>query len=255
MPTATGRLRYSPLSNTHKRPNTGWLILDCGMDWYGLYAPPLQLQTDPRWGRVIDLERPVVDGRLGREVRLALIRPVLAEPRWGPHISVVRGDGPRKHVALWSHAIRIGDLEERLESVGAIAKHHRQKAENLEDVLPFIAPRRVNDIAQMRRQVHDALRIAEGYDQEAQEVQRTLSKSRRQWVSEATSRGVPVGFTPGTPIRFKFQFPPMTNGRHWWFRVECKTLEKVRGAFGLPRNPSTAFHLTFAVLEGCDVGG
>jgi len=250
--TAVGRLRYQPQSRTGKRNGARWLVLSCDPDWFDLYAPQAVREAPPTWVLATDTERPVRDGRVPRGERLAILRPTLEPPEWGPHISVVRGEDIKRHRDLWGIAVRAGDVGERLEAAVAIANHHRRKAANLRAELPFIAARRVNDIAQMEAQVREALAVASDYDHEAAMARKALRDLRSRWHRTAAERGFPARFAPGAELGFKFEPSPRTNGHHWWFDVRCKALPDLREAFGLPRRAATRPHLSFAVREGCD---
>lgn len=100
MITATGHLRYDP-----KAPSVAWkpwwCILACGSGWFWRLAPELRNTLEGDWKYVVDRDR-VFEGRLvDRTPHLALVKPQMSPPAWGPHISVFRGERPRLNKDAW----------------------------------------------------------------------------------------------------------------------------------------------------------
>lgn len=128
-PTGTGRIRYNPRAESVKyRP--WWVVLSVGAGWWFLYGQWLQESLPGQWGRVIDEgrvfdgdyfleeqarrqlrpgtwnpnpERPHHNAYRDDAPRLAFLRPELQMPKWGPHISVVRGTRPEENKDQWGH--------------------------------------------------------------------------------------------------------------------------------------------------------
>jgi hypothetical protein len=129
---AKGRLRYDPTMPNHRDKEPWWLVLEC----------------DPELGRYY---RELVEVSLWRTVSLM-------RPAWGTHVSILRGEAPRKNEDKWAK---------------------------------------------------DAGRVLE----------------------------------------FEYEPVVLTNGKHWWLKVECPGLAEVRRFYGLG-SPRVAPHLTIGNLPG-----
>lgn len=103
MPTATGFLTYDPAAFTVRR-KAWWCILECGSGWFWWYKPQLLQELPGEWMWAVDRDR-VFEGGTGSRVdktpHLALVRPTLSPPAWGPHISIMRGEKPRRNLDVW----------------------------------------------------------------------------------------------------------------------------------------------------------
>lgn len=85
-PTATGTLRTDPRGRGGRM--RGWLIVDCGPDWFGLYERWMSRQGGGQWVK-------------DRHGKLQWRNHTLQAPALGPHISVVRGRGPGPSKRAW----------------------------------------------------------------------------------------------------------------------------------------------------------
>jgi len=125
MPQATGYLQYGP--SNPRLPRAGfWSILRCDPDWFRLYAPQTLAEMAPDWVLAVDRDRIFEGRRVDYSPHLALIRPPLQEPAWGPHISITRNERPNLHLDVWDLAVRIEDLQQR---PSTNKKHLRQALE------------------------------------------------------------------------------------------------------------------------------
>lgn len=84
---AVGTLRFDPRAGTTAR-DRWWLIVQCEDDWWELHQHWAARMGRGQWVR----DR---NGKLQFK-NLSLIRPA-----WGTHISVLRGEKPRKNIDRW----------------------------------------------------------------------------------------------------------------------------------------------------------
>ena len=101
MPTAVGHIRYNPSAASVQR-KAWWCILFCGSGWYWWLSPQLRRELPGEWMMAVDRSRVFEGQRVDRDPRLALVRPTLQPPAWGPHISVFRGEKPQKNRNQWN---------------------------------------------------------------------------------------------------------------------------------------------------------
>jgi hypothetical protein len=101
MPLAVGHLRYNPTAPSVER-KAWWCILDCGPGWFWWYRPQLHRELPGRWIQAVDRDRVFEGQRVDRTPHLAYIRPALAPPAWGPHISITRGEKPKANLDVWN---------------------------------------------------------------------------------------------------------------------------------------------------------
>jgi len=52
------------------------------------------------------------------------------------------------------------------------------------------------------------------------------------------------GWGAGKKVEFRYEPEVLSNGRHFWIRVECEKMLDLREWYGLPRFPSRQLHLT-----------
>jgi hypothetical protein len=180
------------------------------------------------------------------------MRPTLIEPAWKPHISVVRREKPRKHLDIWELAIECGDLMDERTYLVESAYYLRSKADTIERELALTDHSKVKHIELAWKEIRDARRTAEKRDNALRRMRGRILPALERWRRLADKHGLPKGIGPNERALFRFDVNPGTNGRHWWFDVECELLHEIREVFGLRPSPHVRFHLTFAVREGCD---
>jgi len=249
VPTAVGHLRYGPRSHTVQRRSGWWLLLVCDRDWFRRYAPMAQAELPPQWVTAVDRER-LSGGHATDDPRLAVLRPTLMEPAWKPHICGVRRERPKRHLDLWELSMAVGDAMDEKTHLIESAKYLRAKADTL--LADARATTKVKHAAKARAEAQDALRVAGKRDADLPGVRRQIRKLQRRWMELARKRSVSVRFEPGRQVEFNYDPSPRSNGKHWWFDVECDLLLDLREVFGLRRRIYPDLHLTFAVREGCD---
>lgn len=65
---------------------------------------------------------------------------------------------------------------------------------------------------------------------------------RREFVTSLPQEGRTVSFLYGPELQ--------TNGKHFWFNVECEEMKDMRESIGLPREPWFPLHITVGVMPG-----
>jgi len=82
-----GTLRFDPQVKSTSR-GRWWLILECGEGWWNLYS---YWSDQLGWGRWVH----------DRHGKLQWANNQLVRPAWGPHVSVIRREKPRKNLNRW----------------------------------------------------------------------------------------------------------------------------------------------------------
>lgn len=246
MPTATGQLRYGPRGATVPRKGW-WMILECDRDWHRLFEPLVTREMPGRWVMAIDRDR-VFDGRLvDTTPHLGLLKPTFQMPAWGPHVSIVRGEKPTKHLDVWDFHVRMGDVQQELVSMRESLAHWEAKAAEFAPEVERAGGRGRGEMEASLREMHATVTDRQ---RRIGRLRRELSDLKDRWREMRRERGLPEGLTSGINVQFHFD-PDLKLGRtHWWLDVRCKKVPVVREFFGLAPWPRVRLHLTVGVTEG-----
>lgn len=158
--------------------------------------------------------------------RLAYRHPTLAEPVWGPHASIIRGEEPTQNYTpgRWKHPKGL-DYQREFDRLLRAATTGRGS----------MHPQRVK-AAKNRVGVR-------------------LQKMGFEWVPGTWTP--PSWAQEGVPIEIWYDPDVKTNGNHWWLDLphkENSRLLDLREHFGLPRNPPYALHLSLGNFQDRSIG-
>lgn len=242
---ATGHLWYGPTAPSVKS-KPGWLILDCGTDWFRLYSQWMVDHSPGRWARVVDRDR-VFGNTVDKAPRLALVRPQYDSPAWGPHISICRGEKPRSRKDIWSLQESLSDAQwavRRLDAV--IAELHESLNQLSLDLVEATSDKQRARITSDQERIRKTIKAR-------QANLRSFESKVAPLVRRSDDLKVPSEFRSGAEIEFGYDPTPKTKDglHHWWLDIlEADLLGEVRDYYGLRPRPRVPFHLTLGIESG-----
>jgi hypothetical protein len=201
----------------------------------------------------VDRDR-VFDGQyVDESLRLALLTPILHPPAWGPHVSVIRNEAPKKNRDLWLKAVEIGDMADELTRLSESSRFLREKAQRLHEAAEQAG--KADDRERIHKQAEETLASAKSREHRIPRFRDDLWLARDRWDRVRSKAGLPEGIGPLNEVSVEIDVENVeTSGHHWWFSVQSERIRTIREVFGLsPRIPLPP-HMTFAVLEGTPEG-
>lgn len=242
--TATGRLLIEPKGRFGSVPSSrGWAVIEASMDWYNLTANDARSLLPGVWRMVMDSARGEPKG--SATPRLAVVRPQVQPPAWGPHVSVSRGEQVSRNHAVW------GLLRQRSEHIVNrdaatyfLSEAISKKEANIRAREQVGGTGKHADAA--RAQCDAAIREADTLVQRHTRTIATADAEVPRLEALLDRARAPTFLTQP----FVFTFDPTSMQ---WFRdhfaanVACSDAREVRLFFGMPRTPRVPFHLTMVV--------